>query len=252
MTEEKKNPAEDWPPQEPCESPEPVVPGRAAAEPPPLPPMQHGPRRWIAGIPPHLRRRVFIAAVGVVLAVACVVVYLTTRPSKLKSLHDLARFYGRRRDLDPALILAVVQAESSGRPKAVSRSNARGLMQLMWPTALDMAKKEKLELAGPEALFDPALNVRLGTRYLALMRRMFDDDPFLYLAAYNCGPGRMSRLRKANPKMASWELVALEAPSETRVYVRRVMRYWDGFRKELAAEGTADAKGTAHLRSSRR
>lgn len=220
-----------WPPQEPCESPEP---SHEDSAPPPLPLIEA--QRPAEMAYQRARRRIIAVLVVAVVAIATIaVLWPVTRRLPLEDARELALHYGKTTGLDPALVLAVIQAESAGDRRAVSRAGARGLMQLMYPTAQDMAKKAGLALRGPEQLFDPDLNVRLGTRYLALMRQMFQDDAFLYIAAYNAGPGRMARLRRENPTLASWELVALKAPSETRTYVRRVLRYWDEFREELAA-----------------
>jgi soluble lytic murein transglycosylase len=212
-------------------------PPRPAAEPPPLPPWRPTWRLRLQAAGRCARRHARVAlpaALGLLAACGLVVCHVTRRRPLLKNCRDLARYYGKATGLDPALILAVIQAESAGDPKAVSRSGARGLMQLMPATAQEVATKARIPYAGPDDLFQPDLNVRLGTLYLAQTRRQFSDDPFLYLAAYNAGPGRIGRLRQGNPDLASWEIVATLAPAETRVYVRRVLRYWDKFREELA------------------
>ncbi len=218
------------PPQEPCETAEPYPePDRDL---PPLPSKE----RPTSPSRPYSRVRRRILAVLLVAAVTGAVVALVHRATARRRLEDareLAEHYGPAVGLDPALVLAVIRAESSGDSQAVSHAGARGLMQLMPPTAQEVAERADIPYSGPDALFDPELNVRLGTLYLAQMRRQFNDDAFLYLAAYNAGPGRIRRLREEHPELASWELVALHAPDETRVYVRRVLRYWEAFREEM-------------------
>jgi soluble lytic murein transglycosylase len=110
----------------------------------------------------------------------------------------------REHSVQPALVKAVIAAESNFDPAAVSRKGARGLMQLMPHTA------EALGVGDP---FQPAENVRGGTRYL---RHMLDryGDLERALAAYNAGPSAVDRFGGVPPY------------PETRDYVKRVMTYY--------------------------
>jgi soluble lytic murein transglycosylase-like protein len=104
----------------------------------------------------------------------------------------------RRANLDPQLILAVIQVESSGDRLAVSSVGAMGLMQLRPATAQAVASRLGIRWTGPEMLFDPVYNIRLGVTYLdSLVDRFGDID--IALAAYNLGPTRVARqLRRGN------------------------------------------------------
>jgi soluble lytic murein transglycosylase len=99
----------------------------------------------------------------------------------------------RRHGLDPVLVAAVIQVESRFDPFAVSGVGACGLMQLMPPTAQWLLEKDadgandgKLR---PAHLFNPVLNIELGTLYLAQLMNRFDGDLNQALIAYNAGPG---------------------------------------------------------------
>ena len=99
--------------------------------------------------------------------------------------------------LPPAFVLAVIEVESSGRNFAVSKVGARGLMQLLPATGEDVAAADSdVAWRGPETLFDPAANVRLGVSYLEDLIARYANVR-IGLAAYNSGPARIAgRLRR--------------------------------------------------------
>jgi Transglycosylase SLT domain len=108
--------------------------------------------------------------------------------------------------IDPALIAAVIRAESNWFPRAVSRKGARGLMQLMPATARRL---------GVKSAFDPRENIRAGAAYLAeLAERFGATNADLILAAYNAGEHAVEEHGGVPPYR------------ETRDYVRRVLAFW--------------------------
>jgi len=92
----------------------------------------------------------------------------------------------RRHGLDPLMIAAVIEIESRFDPLAVSPAGAYGLMQLMPPTARSLFPGTRSLRAAH--LFDPVLNIELGTAYLSQLLRRFDGDLPRALIAYNAGP----------------------------------------------------------------
>jgi soluble lytic murein transglycosylase-like protein len=114
--------------------------------------------------------------------------------------------------LDPALIHAVITAESNYNPNAVSEKGAVGLMQLMPDTARRYGVKGK-EIRHPEK------NITAGAQYLADLIRMFDGDLKLALAGYNAGENVVLRYGRKVPPYA-----------ETQAYVPRVLRVYDQLR----------------------
>ncbi len=103
--------------------------------------------------------------------------------------------------VDADLITSVIAAESNFDPKAISRRNARGLMQLLPETAARL---------GVQNIFDPRENIDAGTRYLHDLLLLYKNDLALALAAYNAGPQRVHRYGRVPPF------------AETQSYVRRV------------------------------
>jgi soluble lytic murein transglycosylase len=137
--------------------------------------------------------------------------------------------------LPPEWVYAVIRQESAFDADVASHAGAIGLMQLMPGTAGDMARDAGLPAPGRLDLIDPALNIALGTRYLAAMRERFGGNQVLATAAYNAGPGAVSRWLPDQPVAA--DLWMLEIPyRETRDYVRRVLTYRVIYAQRLSLE----------------
>lgn len=122
-------------------------------------------------------------------------------PLFLKSYRQEIRTAAREFEVDPALVRAVIHAESAFNPKALSPKGAQGLMQLMPGTARELGVVNAM-VAGE--------NIRGGVNYLAKMLARFDGDIRLATAAYNAGPGAVARYKGVPPY------------AETKAYVERV------------------------------
>ena len=125
---------------------------------------------------------------------------LTEKTPFQKLIRDAAPRY----NLDPTLIHSVISIESNFDPKAVSRKNARGLMQLMPRTA---------ELMGVKDSFDPAQNIDGGSHYLSDLLKKYGNDLTLALAAYNAGPDSVDKYGRRVPPYL-----------ETMKYVQRIAK----------------------------
>ncbi|MBI5970884.1 MAG: transglycosylase SLT domain-containing protein [Deltaproteobacteria bacterium] len=124
--------------------------------------------------------------------------------------------------VDPHLVAAIMREESEFNPGAVSRTGALGVMQIMPATGRHVAKAKDAGF-NEEDLFDPATNIRLGTRYLAGLMKRFNGNPVLAIAAYNAGPTAVSGWVKTLPNEAD-EFIESIPYSETRSYTKRVLR----------------------------
>lgn len=90
-------------------------------------------------------------------------------------------------ELDPYFVMAVISGESSFNPLAKGPVGEIGLMQIRSATGEWMAQRVKMKWQGDKTLRDPLSNIKLGTAYLAWLRKKFDNHGQLYLAAYNMG-----------------------------------------------------------------
>ncbi len=134
---------------------------------------------------------------------------------------DAIRSAAVQRGLDPYLVLALARQESLFNPQANSSSDARGLMQLLPSTARKVAAQSGMA-PGPLDLFDPALNLQLGTTYLKSLFEMFGGDQFRAVAAYNGGEHAVAHWVAMYP-MEDDEWVENIGYRETRDYVKKVL-----------------------------
>jgi soluble lytic murein transglycosylase-like protein len=133
-----------------------------------------------------------------------------------EDLHELLTKAGNDHNVDVDLLASLVHAESGGNARAVSRTGAKGLMQLMPKTASSL---------GVDDSFRPDQNVRGGTTYLDSLLTYYHDNLALALAAYNAGPAAVDKYHGIPPY------------AETRVYVARVIHEFN--RRVRAREAQA-------------
>lgn len=127
--------------------------------------------------------------------------------------------------IDPSWAYGILRAESAWMSDARSSANAYGLMQLLPSVGKQVAKSLKLQLGSPSDLFDPVLNVKLGTHYLAQMADAFQGSPWLASAAYNAGQGAVMRWIAARGDLDPDFFIETIPYRETREYVARVMAF---------------------------
>ncbi|BBS87927.1 transglycosylase SLT domain-containing protein [Aeromonas media] len=131
----------------------------------------------------------------------------------------------QERTMNTSLLYAISRQESALYPLAQSPVGARGLMQLMPATARETASKLGVPYRNEQQLFDPAMNIRLGSAYLKRLLDVYDGNRILAAAAYNAGPGRVKRWRdqSTNKPMDVW--VESIPYRETRNYVQNVLSF---------------------------
>lgn len=136
---------------------------------------------------------------------------------RLEYIQDYVEEAAAKERLEPALLRAIIKVESNFNHKAVSRVGAKGLMQILPPTAAELGHKRALDHTNPRA------NILAGAKYLRAMINEFRGDLPLALAAYNAGPNAVKKYDGIPPYR------------ETQEYVTKVM-------KELARQREASLR----------
>ncbi len=132
--------------------------------------------------------------------------------------------YAAQRGIDPYLILALIRQESLFDPRARSSAAALGLMQLLPSTAKRVAKEIGMDMPSSDKLYEPEVNLALGTQYLKDLLERYSNNWFKAIAAYNAGEAAVDRWQKEIVTDDIEEFVERIPYVETRGYVKLVMR----------------------------
>lgn len=151
---------------------------------------------------------------------------------------DLVRKAAADDRYEPRLFHALVREESNFNRKIVSFAGARGLSQLMPATARQTAGWLGLQITLDD-LDDPATNLTIGARYFDAMHKQLGDSPYLSLAAYNAGAGRVNQWLARFGNVPTDEYVERIPFRETRDYVKRVMGTWQTMRWQFDTDAPA-------------
>ncbi len=140
--------------------------------------------------------------------------------------------YSRKYGQDPYFIEAIIREESQFSSDALSPAGARGLMQVMPATAKWVARRIKLRGYDREKLFDSDMGINIGTWYIGYLIRQFKGDLLLAAAAYNAGPDAVTTwLGKYGYSGERDAFVEAIPFSETRAYVKKVLRNYNEYKR---------------------
>ncbi|HQU81828.1 MAG TPA: transglycosylase SLT domain-containing protein [Pyrinomonadaceae bacterium] len=163
---------------------------------------------------------------------------------------DDIKKWAKARDLDQYQVAGLIRQESVFNPRAKSGANAYGLMQLLVPTARMMAKKygSAITAIDGNTLFNPSLNIELGTAYIREQFNAFGRIEYV-AAAYNAGPGRVPPWRARLPPEMD-EFVEAVPFKETKAYIQGVIRNSAQYRRLYDENGNFKPNvGTRVLRT---
>ncbi|OLO05440.1 transglycosylase SLT domain-containing protein [Salinicola socius] len=156
--------------------------------------------------------------------------------------------WGEVNQVDPYLLMGIARRESAFNPHAMSPVGARGLMQLMPGTADHVARGLGISAPSTADLFEPQVNIRLGSTYIQSMLARYRGNRIAATAAYNAGPQRVDRWLSTAPR--EFDRFVESIPfRETRDYVQAVLAYRVIF-ESLAKRG--DTQGVAMLSQAER
>lgn len=142
---------------------------------------------------------------------------IVIKPNKReRRFHSIILNAADKHRIDPALVKAVIMAESGYDPYAISKKGAMGLMQLMPATA---------DALGVEDAFDPVHNIDGGVKYLKQLLNMFGGDLRLAIAAYNAGIKKVKKYQGIPPFKA------------THKYVKKVFAYYKYYKRQCKRQG---------------
>lgn len=147
---------------------------------------------------------------------------------------DIIRQQAKAKNLDPALVAAVIYQESRFRPRE-SSAGALGLMQLLPDTAHFIAGKTGGTKFTTEDLATPQINIQYGAWYLRYLLDHFDDDEITALAAYNAGIGNVQKWLAESGQTHIQDVEDIPFP-ETREYVKNVLESRKEYRAEYPSE----------------
>jgi soluble lytic murein transglycosylase len=187
------------------------------------------------------RRRAVLIGVIAVLAAVLVVPTLPTFHHAVQEIRlplrheDIIRQQASEKGVDPALIAAVIYAESRFREGRRSAAGAEGLMQLTPATAKDIARLSGGTQFTVDDLATPQVNISYGAYYLSYLLRRYGGNETLALAAYNAGAGNVDRwVAQAQARGLALTADAIPFP-ETRGYVQSVLTARRAYRRTYAA-----------------
>ena len=149
---------------------------------------------------------------------------------------DIIKKNSKKYEIDPLFVASMIREESRYNTEGVSWVGALGLMQIMPSTGRDLARRIKLRRFHTNMLFDPEINIQMGTWYMKNLMDKFENNHALVAGAYNGGPGRMQRWLRERDISDLDEFIEDISITETRRHIKKVIDSYHIYR-ELYSEG---------------
>jgi len=160
----------------------------------------------------------------VIIAVGLFALYMYFMVNYPLSYQILIKKYSDEFNVDPYLIAAIINVESKYDKNAISKKDARGLMQISPITGKWASEELNIDDFDVEDLFDPELNIMIGCWYLSILSQEFDNNLPLMLAAYNAGSGNVVKWLQDEKYSDDGESLKDIPFAETKDYVKKVQR----------------------------
>lgn len=173
--------------------------------------------------------KIIISTVIIILIIAILFVLFKDKLLKIlypKTYSEIISVYAEEYDVEENLIYAVIKAESNFDSNAVSNRDAIGLMQIVEETAIDVAKKNNIDIDTDnieEEILDIDNNINIGTKYLSTLLKQYGNIE-VALAAYNAGIGTVNNWIEKQVIQADGSDIENIPYKETNNYVRKILR----------------------------
>ena len=173
--------------------------------------------------------KIIISTVIMILIIAILFVLFKDKLLKIlypKTYSEIISVYAEEYDVEENLIYAVIKAESNFDSNAVSNRDAIGLMQIVEETAIDVAKKNNIDIDTEnieEEILDIDNNINIGTKYLSTLLKQYGNIE-VALAAYNAGIGTVNNWIEKQVIQADGSDIENIPYKETNNYVRKILR----------------------------
>ena len=134
-------------------------------------------------------------------------------------------------EVDKLLIYSIIKAESGFKENVKSSSGAIGLMQIMLPTAQEIAQKIDIQNLTEEQLYEPKMNIIIGTKYFATLLETYDNNINLAIIAYNAGMGNVNKWianGTINEDGTDVDNIPFE---ETKMYVKKILQNYEIYKE---------------------
>lgn len=178
---------------------------------------------------------IIVCAVGLAY---CTVVKAFNVPEKImkkvypKKYSEHVENYSNEYNVDPLLVYAVIKVESNFNNNVVSKSNAKGLMQLMDSTATEISGNiPEGESFESSKLFDAETNIKIGVKYLSELLQKYEGNTYMALAAYNAGIGNVDSWIEQGVIKSDGSDIENIPYKETNTYVRKIIRDYEIYQK---------------------
>lgn len=139
--------------------------------------------------------------------------------------------YAQMYNIDPLWIYAIIKVESNFNENAKSKSGAKGLMQLMDSTASELSKKVGIVDFQGDMLYNPELNIMLGTKYFDILLTKYNGNYNLAIAAYNSGIGTVDTWIEKGIIASDGSNIENIPYQETNMYVRKTIKSYSVYKK---------------------
>ena len=174
------------------------------------------------------KKHIITVAIILILCILIAFLNIPIRIQKIiykKDYQEYVQKYSQEYDVDENLVYALIKAESNFEPNAESHRGAKGLMQLMYSTAEDIAKRINVNL-NEDNILEPDININLGTKYISMLIQKYNNIN-LALAAYNAGSGNVDGWIEKGTLKSDGSDIENVPFTETNNYVRKILRDYE-------------------------